>query len=61
MYVINYKGNIVEIPIIANKNDKSYYSYLWESKYNIKIKNKEEFENNELIDSYLKRINKGVK
>lgn len=59
MYIIDYKGEIVKVPGIKKKNNKSYYSYLWETKYKLSSSNKEnKYSYDKIISSHLDKINK---
>jgi hypothetical protein len=38
MFIINHKGEVVEMPAYNTKNNKTYYSWLWKEKYDIEFK-----------------------
>lgn len=46
MYIRDYKGNVIFIDLTKLKSDKDKYILLWETKYNIRLKDKEIFNEN---------------
>jgi hypothetical protein len=46
MYIRDYKGNVIFIDLTKLKSDRDKYILLWETKYNIRLKEKEFFNEN---------------
>lgn len=57
MFIINHKGQIQQVPEHIKKSHKTYYSYLWEHKFDIKFKKDSKQQND--IQSHISKILKG--